>query len=98
MIVYLADRDLNIVCTAASEHLPDSIRIVDDTKTEEIETGTRSFEVTLQTLPSNSVQLQEVCTAGNFILRSSDDGVDDEMYNITETTFDAASGEIRIYA
>lgn len=95
MIIYFADRNLDIQGTASTE-LPASIRITDDTKTEEIETGVKTFECSVLVDKATRVQMQEWCQAGNFILRSADD--EDEFYQIIETNLDTSSDTFSIYA
>ena len=80
MIIYLADRNLQVHATA-STHLPGGLKIISDVKTDSVETGTKIFECTL--LMKDSVAMQEYCRAGNFLLRSADDG--NEFYTIIET-------------
>ena len=80
MIIYLADRNLQVHATA-STHLPSGLKIISDVKTDSVETGTKIFECTI--LMQDSVAMQEYCKAGNFLLRSADDG--NEFYTIIET-------------
>ena len=80
MIIYLADRDLQVKATASTD-LPGGIRILSDTKTDSISTGTKTFECVL--LIKDTVTMQEYCKVGNFLLRSADDG--NEFYTIIES-------------
>ena len=95
MIVYFADRNLNIQ-GSASTTLPASIRISADTKTDSIETGTKTFSCSLIVDNLTRLSLQEWCKVGNFILRSTDD--ENEFYQIIETSLDALQDEFTIYA
>ena len=45
MIVYFADRSLDIIGTA-STNLPDSIVILDDEKTDDVKSGVKTFTAT----------------------------------------------------
>lgn len=92
MILYFADRNLNIQATA-STNLPEGLRIISDTKTDEIETGTKTFNCELVGVDNDVI---DNCQVGNFLLRSADDG--DEFYTIIETEFDAVAGQLSIYA
>lgn len=88
MILYFADRQLNIIETASTEL--NGIRVVEDSKKETIETGSKVFECTVLT------DNKEACMSGNFLLRSADDG--NEFYTIIESEFDAEEGVVYIYA
>jgi hypothetical protein len=69
MIVYFADRQLNILGQASTE-LPYGLTIVDDLKTEDVETGVAVFECTIS-FNDETRKLVESCTeGGNYILRS----------------------------
>lgn len=100
MIVYFADRYLNII-GQASTTLPRGLKIIDDTKTEDVDTGVATFEFTL---PYGDKKAERAfankCAAvGNYILRRSgtSDKVD-EFYTIIESEEDTKSKEISIYA
>lgn len=100
MIVYFADRYLNII-GQASTTLPKGLKIIDDVKTEDVDTGVATFEFTL---PYGDKKAERAfankCTAaGNYILRRSgtSDKVD-EFYTIIESEEDTKSHEISIYA
>lgn len=95
MIVYFADRIMNIL-GSASTSLPKGLTITEDKKTEEIETGVAVFECTIP-YDSETLREVEVCTAvGNYILRS-DDG-ENEFYTIIETEKNTNAQEIYLYA
>ena len=80
MIVYFADRNLNIL-GLASTHLPDGITIVDDEKNEDISTGVRTFNVTFAY--DNNTTITDSIAVGNFLLRSADG--ENEFYTIITT-------------
>ena len=92
MIVYFCDREFNISATA-STHLPDSIRILSDTKTDDLESGVKTFEFTVVLDDTNRDLIRENCTTGNFVLRSSDN--ENEFYTIIETELNA--NEYKMY-
>lgn len=95
MIVYFADRQLNILGQASTE-LPKGLVVKDDLKTEDIESGVAVFECSI---PFNNVTraLVESCTKpGNYILRSYDDA--NEFYTIAEREIDTKRQEVLIYA
>lgn len=95
MIVYFADRELNVLGTASTE-LPQGIIIIDDEKKEDIDSGVRTFSVTF-TYDDNSRELVEsVVAVGNFLLRSADD--ENEFYTIIETTHNTSDQTIQAYA
>ena len=79
MIVYIADRELNIRGTASTD-LPYGIQIIADSKTENIETGVKTFSVKMAYDESSRQAIREHLTVGNFLLRHSDD--ENEFYTI----------------
>lgn len=95
MILYFANRNLDILDTASTE-LPDGIRILSDTKTDSIETGSKTFSCTLALDNRTRLGIEENCKAGNFLLRSSDD--ENEFYTIIESELNTDNDEFNIYA
>ena len=95
MIVYFANRNLEILDTASTA-LPDGIRIITDQKTDSIETGSKTFSCTLALDNSTRLGIEESCKAGNFLLRSSDD--ENEFYTIIESELNTENDEFSIYA
>ena len=94
MIVYFADRNITVLGTATTD-LPDGITILDDMKTEAIETGIKTFECTFAYDDSSRALITNNVTVGNFLLRS--DGVDNEFYTIIQTEQDTESQTVHAY-
>ena len=95
MIVYFADRQLNILGQASTE-LPNGLVITEDLKTEDIESGVAVFECAIP-FDDSSRALVESCTKpGNYILRSYDGA--NEFYTIAEREIDTKRQEVSIYA
>lgn len=95
MIVYFADRQLNII-GQASTHLPEGMVISDDLKTEDVETGVALFECVIP-FSSATRGLVDACTkCGNYILRSNDG--ENEFYTIIEREIDTKKREVYLYA
>lgn len=95
MIVYFADRNLNIQGLASS-HLPEGLRLSDDLKTEDLESGTSSFECTVTYSDGAEKSVCDIVTAGSYLLRSSEG--ENEFYTIIETEKDTLSQTIRVYS
>lgn len=95
MIVYFADRNLNVL-GQASTGLPDGLRIVDDLKSEDLESGTTNFECTIFYSSSDTAKIDEMVKPGFFLLRSNEG--ESEFYTITETERDTFDQSVRIYA
>ena len=95
MIVYLADRYMNIL-QKASTGLPEGFRIVDDRKTEEIDTGVAIFEFDLKYDKRSRLEAREITHPGNYLLRNFDG--EDECYTIIETEEDTSGNTINVYA
>jgi phage minor structural protein len=95
MIVYFADRQLNILGQASTE-LPHGLTIVDDLKTEDVETGVAVFECTIS-FNDETRKLVESCTeGGNYILRSY--GKENEFFTIIDAEIDTKKQEVTVYA
>lgn len=95
MILYFSDRQLNILGQASTE-LPHGLTVVDDWKSDEIETGVAIFECVIP-FDDETRKLVEACTKpGNYILRSYDGA--NEFYTITEREIDTKKQEVSLYA
>lgn len=102
MIIYFADRAMNIL-GSASTGLPKGLMITDDKKTEEISEGVATFECNLDYDSVNSDEEQEVdvkklAAVGNFILKQSADSSEVEVYTIIDSTIDPIQKDASIYA
>lgn len=95
MIIYFANRSMEIQ-GSASTGLPGGFTIVEDTKTEEIETGVAVFECRVKFDGENRLQLEAMCEAGNYLLRS--DGDTNEFYTIVEVEVDTKEQTVYLYA
>lgn len=95
MIIYFTDRHLNIL-GQASTHLPEGVRVIDDLKTEDIDTGVSIFECKIPFDRKTRAKVEDWAEVGNFILRSSDDA--NEFYNIIDVEIDTKKQEVYIYA
>ena len=95
MIVYFADRQMNVLGQASTE-LPGGLTVVDDLKTEDVETGVAVFECTVP-FTKKTRSMVEACTeVGNYILRSHDN--ENEFYQIIDAEIDTKKKEVYIYA
>ena len=94
MIVYFADRNLNVLGTA-STHLPDGIVIISDEKNEELESGVRTFNVTFAYDNDTRELITDNIAVGNFLLRSSGD--ENEFYTIITTEHDTEEQTVSAY-
>lgn len=95
MILFFADRRLNII-GQASTMLPKGLVVLEDRKTEDIESGVAVFECKI---PFDDETLSAVyaCTeVGNYILRNHDK--ENEFYTIIEAEIDTKNREVYIYA
>lgn len=95
MILYFADRKMNIVGQASTE-LPGGISILDDKKVEDVETGVATFETYVQYDDETRKKVEECTSVGNYILRS--DNGENEFYTIIESESDTKNKEIYVYA
>lgn len=95
MILYFADRQLNILGQASTE-LPEGITITSDTKTEEIENGVNIFECYIPFKESARLEAERYTEVGNYLLRSNNG--ENEFYTIIESEIDTQRKEIYVYA
>ena len=94
MIVYFADRNLDIIGTA-STNLPDSLVILDDEKTDDIESGVKTFKATFAYNDDTRELITSYIAVGNFLLRSADD--ENEFYTIITTKHNAMDQTVEAY-
>ena len=95
MILYFANRKMEILGHATT-NLPEGFVIIDDSKTEEIDTGVVTFSCSIGFTEENRLTLEEMTEAGNYLLRSNGD--ENEFYSILETEIDTKNQEIYVYA
>ena len=104
MIIYFADRAMNIL-GSASTGLPKGLMITNDKKTEEISEGVAIFECNLDYNFVNpdegeeqEVDVKKLAAVGNFILKQSSDSSEVEEYTIIDSTIDPIQKDASIYA
>lgn len=95
MILYFADRQLNIL-GQASTNLPKGIIAINDLKTEDVETGINIFECDILFDKKTRLQAEAFTEVGNYLLRSNDD--EQEFYTILDCEIDTKKQKIYIYA
>lgn len=95
MIVYFADREMQVL-GHASTNLPDGYVIIEDLKTEDVETGVATFGCKIGYNKENRLQLERMTNAGNYLLRSHDN--ENEFYTIIDTEIDTRNQSIYVYA
>ena len=101
MIIYFADREMNIL-GHASTTLPAGYRISDDRTVESVETGVNTFQCVISYTSETRADLEDAVQVGCFILKQSNTGdqsnIYDSLYQIIETEFDTKTQEITLYA
>lgn len=104
MIIYFADRAMNIL-GSASTGLPKGLMITNDKKTEEISEGAAIFECNLDYNFVNpdedeeqEVDVKKLAAVGNFILKQGADNSEVEVYTIIDSTIDPIQKDASIYA
>ena len=95
MIIYFADRKMNIL-GLASTNLKKGLMITDDLKIEDVETGVASFECRISCSGASRQKLETDAMVGNYILRKQ--GSDNEFYTIIESEYDTKAQELHLYA
>jgi hypothetical protein len=94
MIVYFADRELNVLGSASTE-LPEGITILEDEKTEDIASGEKTFDVTFAYNDKTRNLVVENVAVGNFLLRSADG--ENEFYTIISTVHSTENQTVQAY-
>lgn len=95
MIVYFADRQMNILGLAGTE-LPDGLPVYDDKKTEDIETGVAVFEFKIPFDDVSRKSVNSCAEVGNYILRNYKN--ENELYTIIESEEDSKRQTLHVYA
>lgn len=95
MIVYFADRQINILGQATTE-LPEGLTVIEDLKTEDVETGVAVFECKIPFDKKTRAAVEACTEVGNYILIN--DGDEDELYTIIDAEIDTKNQEAYIYA
>ena len=85
MIIYFADRNLNITGNASTS-LPGGFRISDDLLSESLESGVNIFTLRVSYNDLTREELETKAIAGNFILKSGGHAFSDK-----ENTYDSLS-------
>lgn len=95
MIIYFADRNLNILGQASTE-LPDGLTVYEDLKTEDIDSGVASFECKVAWNKNTRSTVESYTDVGNYILRHN--GKEKELYTIINSEPDTKNQDVYIYA
>ena len=96
MIIYLADRHMNIVATC-SNNLPKGLKFQNDLKSEDVESGVATFSVDILYDEEDAVKTAQYCESGNYVLVYDDNG-ENGFYTIIEAENDRKEHSINIYA
>lgn len=95
MIIYFADRKMNIL-GQASTNLPNGILVREDLKEEEIDTGVAIFSCYLPCTKESRMTIEGYAAVGNYILRKHLDKT--EFYTIIDMEYDTKSEEVYLYS
>lgn len=95
MILYFADRQLNIL-GQASTRLQKGVKFESDTKIESIETGVATFECYVLFNSDKRARVEAWAEVGNYILSKSDG--ENKLYCIIDSEIDTKKGRAYVYA
>ena len=87
MIVYFADRNMHITGQATT-YLPKGLRLEDDNKIEDVDTGVASFSSVISYNDSTRSVVEKLAEAGNYILRNREADGEAEFYTIIDSEVD----------
>lgn len=97
MIIYFANRKMEIIGCATSER--GHFEIKEDLKTEEIDSGIATLEISVLSVGDEAAKLEEMMEVGNYLLRQGTaDSEDLECYTIITSDSDSLDNEISVYA
>lgn len=103
MIIYFADRQLNI-SGHASTKLLGGYKITEDTLTEDVESGVNTLSLNVFVNDGDRAELESMARVGMFVLCSGGRAFDDKenqynsLYQIIETEYNTLTRELSIYA
>ena len=95
MIIYFADKKLNILGMASTK-LSKGFKIIDDSKIQAVDTGIATLGFKIVYTSENKALLEQMTTTGNQLLCSRDGK--DEVYTIIDTVEDSKNQDIEVYA
>lgn len=95
MILYFANRLMRVI-GMASTNLRGGISVVNDLKTEDVESGVATFSCNVLYDSSTRSQVETCASVGNYLFRNT--GMGNELYTIVETENDTEAGSVYIYA
>lgn len=98
MIIYIVDRQLNIL-GQASTNLPSGHQIVSDSTVESVETGVNTFNCSISYDKGTRAEVESLIQVGRYILKQSGRSTSyDSLYQIVETETDTLAQEVHLYA
>ena len=95
MIIYFADKRMNIISIASST-TKQGLILANDDKVEDVDTGAVTFEFDLYFTETNREKAMNSAVAGNYILKKNKDGF--EFYTIIDSECDTQTMCINVYA
>lgn len=95
MIIYFADKQINIV-SVASSNTKQGLILANDDKVEDVDTGAVTFEFDLYFTEKNREKAMNSAVAGNYILKKNKDRY--EFYTIIDSEYDTQTMCINVYA
>ena len=95
MIVYFADRQMNIL-GQASTGLPQGLTVVDDLMTVDVDTGTAIFECKIPYDDKTRRDVSACTEVGNYLLLNGDG--ENEFYQIIDSETDTKKQQVYLYA
>jgi phage minor structural protein len=95
MILYFADRHLNILGQATS-HLPKGVRLIYDLKSQDVESGVSVFEGDISFDRKTRAKVEKWAEVGNYILKNADN--ESELYSIIDAIVDTKKQKVSVYA
>lgn len=94
MIIYFADKKLNILGMASTK-LSKGFKITDDSKVQAVDTGIATLGFKIVYTGENKALLEQMTMTGNQLLCSRDGK--DEVYTIIDTVEDSKNQDIEVY-
>ena len=97
MIVYFADRSMNII-GHASDTIGNSYKIANDSCVKEIESGVESFSFDIYFTPATRAEVEKIADVGNYILKYTGNKDQHKLYTIIDSELNVNDRIINIFS
>lgn len=97
MIVYFADRSMNII-GHASDAIGNSYKIANDSSVQEIENGVETLSFDIYFTPATRAEVEKIAEVGNYILKYTGNKDQHKLYTIIDSELNVNDRTINIFS